>query len=165
MTDSRTMHADTKKLATLLDPADDSATFYTGADPALILKHQLEAPLADELSSPICGPEGRATPLVNLDPSLKTFADLLYHADPPLDLLKRTKEFAKSCRAYPELLPPVVSTVIYYAAIAVARLRHHVMITELDDARLKNGLQWSIDQPWVDEKLRGLFREGITSLS
>jgi hypothetical protein len=71
----------------LLDPSGDSPTIYQGANPATILRHQLAAPLADELSSPICGAEGRSEPLVGLDASLKTFDDLFHHLIPPLDLL------------------------------------------------------------------------------
>jgi hypothetical protein len=167
--DSRFIHAAaSRKLAKLLEPASsagDAPTIYHGADRAVILRHQLAAPLGEELSSPICGAAGRADPLVNLDPSLKTFADLLHHESPPLDLLKRTKEFAKSCRADPDLLPPEVATLLYYAAIVVARLRHDQRITELDDEKLRKGVEWAIEQAWLDQPTRTLFREGLERLS
>src|SRR5206468_50648 len=90
--DSKVIHAAaSRKLAKLLEPTGDSPTIYHGANPAIILRHQLDAPLADELSSPICGAEARIEPLVGLDPSLKTFADLFHHPNPPVELLRRAK--------------------------------------------------------------------------
>jgi hypothetical protein len=163
--DSKVIHAAaSRKLAKLLEPTGDSPTIYHGANPAVILRHQLDAPLAEELASPICGAEGRGEPLIGLDPSLRTFADLFHHANPPIDLLKRAKEFSKSCRANPDLLPPEVATLLYYTAIAVARVRHGEKITQLDDAGLRTGFEWAVAQPWVDEKIKQLFRSGIEKL-
>jgi hypothetical protein len=164
--DSKVIHlAASRNLAKLLDPTGDSPTIYHGANPATVLRHQLAAPLADELSSPICGAEGRAEPLVGLDPSLETFDDLFHHANPPLDLLKRTKNFAKSCRANPDLLPPEVSTVIYYAALVLARQHHGVSITELPDELLEQGIKWALAQSWLDERTKSIFRRGIERVS
>ena len=162
--DSKVIHlAASQKLAKLLDPAGDSPTVYQGADLGMVLRHQLAAPLAEELSSPICGAEGRSLPLVGLDSSLKTFNDLLHHESPPLDLLKRAKNFSKSCRMNPDLLPAEVATVIYYAAIIVARQRHVETITELPDELLEQGINWTLAQPWVDERTKSIFRSGISS--
>jgi hypothetical protein len=165
--DSRFIHAAASRdLAKLLAPAGaagDGPTIYHGADLAVILRHQLAAPLAEELASPVCGAASREEPL-NLDGSIKTFADLLHAADPPLDLLRRTKELAKSCRANPEMLPPEVATLFYYAAILVARQRHGQRITQLDDNNLRSGVEWSLQQPWVDQRTKSLFQEGIGSI-
>ncbi len=163
--DSKTIQAaDTKKLAKLLSPQDSTATLYEGADLAVILRHQLDAPIAEELSLPICGAEDRSTPMENLDPSLKTFGDLLTHPYPPVDLLKRAKDFAKSCRANPNLLPLEVATLLYYAAIAAAQVRHHQKITDMDDPALRMGLNWAIAQPWLDGSLRPMFQDAIDLL-
>lgn len=163
--DSKVIHAAaSRKLAKLIDRSSDSPTIYHGANPAVILRHQLDAPLAEELSSPICGAEDRSEPLDGLDPSLRTFADLFQHANPPVELLRRAKDFAKSCRANPDLLPPEVATLLYYTAIVVARLRHDAKITELDDAGLRSGSEWAIAQPWVDERMKALFRQGLEKL-
>ena len=153
--------AEARDLAKLLDPDDDSLTIYLGADPAIILRHQLEAPLADELSSPIAGVQSEP---VAIDPGIKTFADLFSNANPPIELLKRAKDFAKACRTNPELLPPPVATVLYYAAIVAARLRLKQSITQLADTDLRVGLEWAIAQNWVDEKTKELFKKGLGAL-
>jgi hypothetical protein len=44
----------------------------------------------------------------------------------------------------------------------VARLRLGIRISEQSDESLLHGIQWVIDQPWVDEKTRTLFREAKT---
>jgi hypothetical protein len=163
--DSKVIHlAASRKLAKLLDPAGDSPTVYQGANPATVLRHQLAAPLIEELSSPIFGPDDRSEPMVGADSSITTFDDLLQHANPPLDLLKRTKNFAKSCRMNPDLLPAEVATVIYYAAIVLARQRHGATITELPDELLEQGVKWTLAQPWVDERTKSIFRRGIDKL-
>jgi hypothetical protein len=163
--DTRIIHrAETNKLARLFDADADARTVYWGADLATVLQHQLAAPLAEELSSPICGEDGTNKPLSHLDPSLATFGDLLHHPQPPIELLKLAKAFSKSCRANAELLPPEVSTLIYYAVIMVARLRLGQSITTLDDNSLRQGLQWAIAQIWVDDKTKQLLAEGAAAL-
>ena len=37
-------------------------------------------------------------------------------------------------------------------------------ITELDDAGLRSGCEWAIAQPWVDERTKSLFRQGMEKL-
>jgi hypothetical protein len=164
--DTRTIHrAQTDKLAQLFDADADAPTVYWGADLAAVLRHQLAAPLVEELSSPICGDENvGGAHLSHLDPSLATFGDLLHHSKPPIDLLKLAKAFAKSCRANAELLPAEVSTLIYYAVILVARIRLGEKITTLSDDGLRQGLAWGIEQPWVDDKTKKLLSEGAAAL-
>jgi hypothetical protein len=62
------------------------------------------------------------------------------------------------------MLPPEVATLLYYAAILVARRRHGQRITQLDDNSLRSGVEWSLQQPWVDQRTKSLFQEGIGSI-
>ena len=129
-----------------------------------ILRHQLDSPLGFDLQN--FAPESKAT----LDASrstanipLETFGDLLRHPHPPLALLKVMKEFAKANRDNPEgSLPTEIATVIYLAAIVVALTRCGQRITELDDNALREGVDWVVAQPWVDESTRSLFRNALT---
>jgi hypothetical protein len=162
--DTQTFHrAQTDKLARLIDAAADAPTVYWGADLAAVLRHQLAAPLTEELSSPICGDTSHAH-LSHLDPMLATFGDLLHHPNPPIELLTLAKAFSKSCRANAQLLPPEVSTLIYYAVIMVARVRLGKTITALSDEGLRQGLAWGMEQTWVDEKTKALLAEGAAAL-
>jgi hypothetical protein len=150
--------AQPQQLAKLLDPGNDAPTIYHGADPAVILRDQLQAPLSEELSSSIAGAR---IPPMELEPTVQTFDDLFHDPHPPIDALKRAKDYAKACRSNRELLPPEVATVLYYAALTAARVHLKENITQLAEAEYREGLQWAIAQPWVDEKTKGLFREGL----
>ena len=58
--------------------------------------------------------------------------------------------------------PPEVGTLLYYAAIVAARLRHGRRITGMTDEDLRNGIEWAMQLPWLDEATRDLFREGLS---
>ena len=55
---------------------------------------------------------------------LKSFGDLLHHPNPPLELLRLTKDFAKACRlSRSGPLPREIATLLYFASIIVAWVR------------------------------------------
>jgi len=131
-----------------------------------ILRHQLSAPvqfdlqsmdrtLADRLSR-VCESHGLL---------LKSFADLLFHPSPPLELLELTKQFAKACRNHPDSpLPHDVAMVLYLASIVTAMLRCGRRITNMNDQALCDSLEWAIRKPWLDERLRSLLNQGLDHL-
>jgi hypothetical protein len=97
---------------------------------------------------------------------LNSFSDLFRHPKPPVALLKLTKEFAKSSdRRSASPLPPEIATVLYYAAIVTALLRHGSPISRLSLRALKEGVTWALEQPWLDEQMRGLFDEARAALA
>src|SRR5205823_4989142 len=100
-------------------------------------------------AGPAAGPaDGKAPPL-------NSFGDLLSHPRPPLELLELTKEFAKTSDTRASSpLPPEVATVLYYAAIVAARLRHGAGITGLGARDLRDGIAWALRQPWLDGRVR-----------
>jgi hypothetical protein len=90
-----------------------------------------------------------------------SFGQLLHDPNPPLPMLELTHKFAKACRGNPDgPLPPEVATVLYYAAITVARLRCGRRISRLDDGALHEGLRWALEQEWLDDGTRSIFKEG-----
>jgi len=123
-----------------------------------ILRHQLRAPLLFDLGRESDGwarEAGRtsAAPLNN-------FGDLLRHPSPPLELLRLTKEFAKTIDQRPDsLVPSPVATTLYYAAIIVALLRHGQWITDLDADALRLGVNWVLKLVWLDPDVRALFEQ------
>jgi WD40 repeat protein/serine/threonine protein kinase len=129
-----------------------------------ILRHQLDSPLGFDLGN--FAPESKEV-LDVISPSatipLNTFGDLLRHPHPPLEVLKLVKEFAKANRNNSQsTLPPEIATVIYFAAIVVALMRCGQRITTLDDNALRQGVEWSVAQPWIDELCHSLFRDALT---
>src|SRR5262245_26692266 len=86
-----------------------------------ILLHELTKPVQFDLSAL---PSAQVTSVRNQAEAehlvLKSLSDLLLHPHPPLRLLAAVKKFAKSHQINPGHLPPNVSSLIYYAAIATA---------------------------------------------
>lgn len=128
-----------------------------------ILQHQLDAPLEFDLSRL----EHAEASLAGLrGGSIRTFRELLAHARPPLALLELTRRFAKTCRSQPEgPVPDEVSTVLYLAAIAAARLAWGQRISRLDDSAFRHALDWALEQSWLDAGVGDLLaraRAGLT---
>jgi hypothetical protein len=153
-------------LAQLLALDAPEAPGWLPGELGAVLRHQLTAPVEFDL--------GRLDPsaarrlqraLRAAVPTIRTFADLFRHPKPPLPLLELTKQFAKASRNHPESpLPEEVASVLYYASIVAARLRWGRRITDLDDDALAQALQWGLQQEWMDDETRTLFRQGRQAL-
>jgi len=151
-------------LARMMDLDTDTKHDWHPEELGSILRHQLESPLGFDLGN--FAPESKEA-LKAIGPSatipLNTFGDLLRHPHPPPAVLKLVKEFAKANRNNPQsTLPPEVATVVYFAAIVAALMRCGQRITALDDQGLREGLEWVLAQPWIDEFFRPPFREALT---
>lgn len=132
-------------------------------DLAAMLRHQMAATVQFDLGALDRNP---AMQLSNLSESqgllLKSFGDLFFHPHPPIELLQLTKQYAKACRNHPDSpLPHEIATLLYFMAITTALVRCGERITQLDDESLRKGIEWAIEQAWVDEKTRALLREGL----
>lgn len=94
-------------------------------------------------------------------PFFRTFGCLFADSKPPLELLCQVKDFAKINREHPDsALPKEIATMLDYASIVAALLRHGQRITSLDNSALGEGMTWAEEQPWLDEMTRALFEEG-----
>jgi hypothetical protein len=139
---------------TLSDVLGQLITFDS-EDRAIWPTEQLRMLLAQHLHSPL--------PL-SVDQTL-TFAQLLQHRHPPMNLLWEMKEFAKrSTQNRHSMIPPELCLILYYGCITLALVRWKHRITKLGDEELFQGLSWAARQPWVDEQTRGVFREGMRLL-
>ncbi|MFQ5495688.1 MAG: hypothetical protein ACE5EX_09950 [Phycisphaerae bacterium] len=166
MTSHTPDQSDPASLARLLEVSNGNDVLWRPEELAAILRHQLAAPIEYDLSA-----MGRdkahklRTSAASKGLLLKSFADLLHHPHPPLELLAMTKQFAKAARADPKSSVPVeITTLLYYACIAAALVRCRERITGLDDAAIKEGFEWGRTQPWVDEATAGLFTAGLEAL-
>jgi len=158
-------HGDPSCLADLLGRASDDAPRWLGDDLADIISHQLRAPLLFDLhriqpEAPTADPLGRPG-----GPEIHTLGELFTHTCPPLELLRLTKNFAKTCDLTPDFaLPSEVASVLYFAAIAAALVRLGERITALDDRGIADGINWALSQSWIDSTLRSLFELAIDRL-
>jgi hypothetical protein len=94
----------------------------------------------------------------------ETMGELLTQPDPPLELLRLAKDFAKSPDAAENPLPAAIAQAIYISAIAAALARHGERISATDDWKLRASFQWVEDQPWIDKSLRSLATTAIAKL-
>lgn len=143
----------------------DTPLPWNTRDLAGMLRHQLHQPLGP---SPTKQDDGYAT---------RPHLDLFTQNNPPLDRLRQVKDHAKSAPTpapgsgpgndkdanQAGELPRDVATVMYYAALAAARLHHgntsEKPITRLDDAAFRVGLDWALQLPWLDPALKPLFSQ------
>ena len=128
-----------------------------------IFEHQLSAPLECDLGYL---DKGLAKRLQTVDdPPIRSFADLLGHPHPPLELLELIKRFAKACRNHPDSpLPDEIATVLYCLSIVAAITKCGRRITKMDDQSLRYSLDWALRQPWLDDSSHKLLREGRKAL-
>ncbi len=147
---------DPQTLLRIMDVPSDPAPVWKPDDLAAILRHQWKASLADDLERIIPAAAECVEVWANkISPPIVTFAELLDHAAPPVDLLVLVKEFAKVAPTHPENpIPRDVAAVIYFAAIEVARRRCGRRISSLSDASLADSRRWALAQPWIDVRAR-----------
>lgn len=139
---------------------DESAQVFNA-----ILRKNLEMPIQMELEPSPPPTRPRPKSLRQTASPGRTFLELLRAPDAPLDQLILLKNFAKANLNHPENeLPRPIFTVIYYASIAAALSRHGKKITQLENAELKNGLQWGAQLPWAGQEIETILREGLRCL-
>ncbi|MAE68014.1 MAG: hypothetical protein CMJ18_27500 [Phycisphaeraceae bacterium] len=148
----KTQAADLARMLTV-DPVD--AVVWQPQDLSAILRDQMGQSVTVDLAAAGLNPPGRDRAARPID----TFADLLHHARPPIDLLRRIKHFAKLNHAHPTTLPRDVASVLYFASIVVARRRCGTWITDLAETDLRAGIRWATQQTWVDERTRALLAD------
>lgn len=164
--ESELMRCSPTRLVELLDMKTEMEHHWRPEEFGAVLEHQLSAPVQMDLGG--LGPE-LAPKIKALSEAegllLRSFADLLYHPHPPVELLRLTKDFAKANRHLSAShLPVQVATVLYYASIVAALVRCGERITRMSDGALKEGIGWVLGQRWVGDRLKELFREGRTRL-
>ncbi|MFH0982416.1 MAG: hypothetical protein V2A79_12875 [Planctomycetota bacterium] len=155
-----------RRLADLLQMSEGDDVIWRPEELGGILRHQLSVPIEFDLGALRRGAARKLRTGADAQGLLlRSFGDLFRHPNPPIGLLKMTKQFAKANRNQPDSpLPREISTILYYASIAAALVRCRKRIAELDDAALREGFAWGCQQPWIDDATRALFEEGLKLL-
>lgn len=161
--------ADRRRLAALFDaPAEEGGErLWKDDELGALLRHQLDASVAADLSGLDPKMGRRVCGLAELPgPPIRSFGDLLFHPNPPIEPLKAVKDFAKVCRLSRRTsLPHEIATALYFASIAAALTRGHCRITSLTDSALTDGFRWMQALPWMDASARALAEEALRGLS
>jgi hypothetical protein len=147
----------------VLEEFDRKGAVWDPSELGAVLQHQLAAPVEFaplEPPAPPAEPAKSSPPPAPAaaPPGIRSFGELLCHPRPPLPLLVQLKEFAKVNRGHPQsALPEPLCAVLYFAAIAAARVRLGADITKMDRADLQAGLQWCLHLDWLDSATRELL--------
>jgi hypothetical protein len=167
MADSDVFGASPERLACVLGLGDSTERVWSPEDLAAIFAHQMRAPVSVDLGAMSPGLAGKLRTLSEATCLLlKSFADLFQHSQPPLELLKLVKEFAKLNRDKPDsLLPNEIATALYYLSIAAALVRLGQSISALPKPELRRGFVWLLAQPWLSGPQRELAEEAQRKLT
>lgn len=157
--------SDPVALSKLMEIDDTAEHLWDQNDLAEIWQHQLDAPLDFDLAGDDARQKQRISSLsVTAIRPPKTFRDLLHHPNPPVELLRLAKEFAKaSPKDKNRPLPQQIATALYYASI-VAAFVHAESISTLKESELREGMRWAVAQSWLDKPTHALFEEGLKKL-
>jgi hypothetical protein len=154
----------------MLRPDTAPGSTWQPPDLAGVLRHQLVKPLADVAATlPAATPadeRSRRKPLPPTGQPPQTLRDLFAHPQPPLELLEIVKRHGrKQAQRTSQGWPKDVGSVIYFAAIAAALVRHGRRITKSDDDVLRLGFQRMLSFVWVEPPLRPLFVDALAQLA
>ena len=155
-----------KDLAALMASGELRAKLWRPEDLAAMFRHQMSTPMLVDLGSLEARTAAKVRTLSEAHGLLlKSFSDLFQHPAPPLELLELVKDFAKSNIDHPQSgLPDEIATALYYSSIAAALVRLETRISRLPDADLRQGLRWTSEQAWLDEKTKGLLAQALEKL-
>ncbi|HTV62608.1 MAG TPA: hypothetical protein VMH30_08580 [Verrucomicrobiae bacterium] len=155
-----------KDLAALMASGELRAKLWRPEDLAAMFRHQMSTPMLVDLGSLEARTAAKVRTLSEAHGLLlKSFSDLFQHPAPPLELLELVKDFAKSNIDHPQSgLPDEIATALYYSSIAAALVRLETRISRLPDADLRQGLRWTREQAWLDEKTKGLLAQALEKL-
>ena len=150
-------------MAELMTPDASKLPGWGDDDLAAMLRHQLQAPLQFDLTaSETVTDAGWTTTTTTLTNCPRTFGELFSHAEPPLELLKLVKDYAKIVEtALNNPLPKEISMVLYFTSILLAKVRCGKRISSVSDDKIRQGGQWIIAQAWVDDRLRDVVRAAL----
>jgi len=125
-------------------------------------RHQFATPLGFDLRSLALKPaenEVRETGLSQAAASgIESFEDLLFHQQPPLELLRLAKDFFKKrTREHPKGSAEWQVAYVFYLLTIAAAGAESAKISALTPQDLLKGIGWAVEQPWVDDKTKHLL--------
>jgi len=159
--------SDPALLAGMMDMDSDTERAWRPDELGAVLEHQLSAPVELDLSVMRPGFRKRLRTLASAQGLvLSSYRDLFHHPNPPVELLRLVKDFAKASKDDPESpFQPEIAAVLYLGSILVARWRCGAKISAVPDQMLREGAEWVLGQSWVDDGTKVLFRDGLTHLT
>ena len=140
-----------------------SEPVWTAFELEAVLDEYLSATLSDLLGKPRAAGD---SPAYSADSTNSTLLVVLTARATPLADFEAVKNWAKREVATGQLaLPPDVVSAIYFAALSAARVHRGQRMTRLSDAALATSLAALVQQVWIPENVRQLFRQCLVCLN
>jgi len=150
-----------QQLLVLMREGASADPVWSDRDLSAVLRFQLACPLSKSIETVEATDGTEGTP----DPGRQTLRDLLTSKSPDVELLRAVRCYAKAVRTHQDgPLPNAVATVLYYTAIAAARVRCSCKITSLSDPKTREGFEWSVSRPWIDNSIRTILGKALEAM-
>jgi hypothetical protein len=164
---------DAKGLPELIDCSLYDIALILTADPApreneehrIEFLHYLKQPLFDRLLQE--RHQERLTQVANESELLQAnVGEVLFHEDPPLELLRGLKDTVKVLRraADDDGYANSVLVAVYYLCAAAAMAAHGQAIVRCSDEELATNFRWLAQLPWADEPTKQLAERALKRL-
>jgi len=154
----------------LIDLDDAIPKLWRDDDLAAMFRHQLATPLEFDLGQQMpqvlrdlrTSAEGAAA-------ACRTFRQILLDdatgVVTPDAVLEAIKNYGKSLgRHRDSVVPREIGKLLYFCAIAAARVRSGTQISDLPSPALESGLRWAMQQPWIDDPSRQLLAAAMLTI-
>jgi len=151
-------------LARILSLDDENTPLWNPAEMQAMWSHQMSALLETDLGELAAVKSGQESPLPSF--AGKTFRELFSHPEPPLALLKLTKEFAKrTLKDSDDKQLKEIASALYYATYAAALTRCSKSLGSLAGHNLVAGFSWALERPWLDEPTTTLIQSALKQVT
>ncbi len=150
------------QLAKIMNLDETTPDVWNDQDLAAMLRHQMAAPLNFDLTSlklQAARADARTETLASAAKErIKSFKDLLFHPEPPLELLRLSKDFFKGrIKACKKDSPEWQVAYLFYLLSILAAGRRATQVSNLTSGDLRKAMKWALDQKWVDAKTKRLL--------
>lgn len=150
------------QLAKIMNLDETTPEAWNDQDLAAMLRHQMSAPLNFDLSSVEMKAARAAARNETLATAakrrIKSFKDLLFHPEPPLALLRLSKDFFKRrIKACQKGSPEWQVAYLFYLLSILAAGSRAARISNLAPGELRTAVKWALDQEWVDKETEQLL--------
>ena len=159
-----------EQLAKIINLDEATPDAWSEEDLAAMLRHQLEAPLQFDLSSvEMTGRQAKSrdeTLTGAAKERIKSFEDLLFHQEPPLELLKLSKEFFKRrLRQCKKDSPEWNVAYLFYLLSILAAGDRIEQISALTPSELRKAIDWALERKGIEDKTKRLICQGRIRLA
>ena len=148
-----------ESLARILALDEDAGDLWAPEELRAMWQHQMRTPVDIDLggfNAPGAGPLQSSAAMQSFKG--KTFSELFADRQPPIEVLKLTKEFAKdTLKQAEEKQLKEIASALYYAAYAAGLLRYQKLIGSMKAEELKPGFSWAVKLSWLDDQTRELI--------